>query len=182
MKRSLALIILMLLFSSPAFATVLQAMSVEEMSLSAEAIVRGVVTDVSAFKDPKTERIYTLNTVSVTERIKGQSPDSVVVRQIGGTYQGMTVQVPGTPRFEVGEQVVLFLTKEGSLHFLRGMGQGGFSIVKDNGVEMAKQKLAGASLFKQNKTTGEKQVVHETGLNIPVKDLMTRIQAALKKK
>lgn len=162
------------------FATVLVKMNVEDLTYAAGNIVMGVVDEVKCEKDAENGRVYTYNTIIVKQNIKGISDKKVVIRQIGGSYNGMEMWISGTPRFEVGEEVLVFLKKENSRYFLRGMGQGAFSIKEVEGKPMALQKTGNASLYSLN-STGKASVEKAEPKTYELATLLSDINAYMKK-
>ena len=71
-------------------------------------------------------RIFTKVTLQIRETWKGPSiaGQTLVVTNLGGGVDGITMTVPGVPTFSTGERVVLFLEKRRSQLRLLGMGQG----------------------------------------------------------
>ncbi|RJO64592.1 MAG: hypothetical protein C4523_17940 [Myxococcales bacterium] len=159
-------------------ATVLWKMSVDDLARAAESVVRGEVTDVRTDKDQQSGRIYTYNAIQVREWIKGKTPETIVLRQIGGAYDGLEMRIPGTPRLAKGDDVVLFLKSDGQYHFLRGMGQGLFAVTAENGVETAVQKLEGAAVLAPD-AAGKQAVQEGQPLKLPLAELKAKIRAAL---
>ena len=93
-----------------------------------------------------TRRLYTFYELKITEAFKGQfSTPTLTFREIGGTKDGVAMQVSGSAHFERGEDVVVILgdkSPEGA-YDLYGMMMGRFGIARDeNGAEV----LTGAGL------------------------------------
>jgi len=59
----------------------------------------------------------------------------VVVRVLGGVVDHQELIVSGTPKFEPGERVLLFLKDRGEFHAVVGMHYGKWSVVSRNGVD-----------------------------------------------
>ena len=186
MKRNLtyAATLAFLAWPLAAAAAVVVEMTIEDLSLSADAIARGEVVEVESSRDRETGRIYTNNVIDVSEWIKGGGGERITVRQLGGSHRGLAMYVPGTPRFKVGDSVLLFLKTGGikggeNVHFLRGMGQGLFNILKENGVEMAVQQPGGVSVLKRSRKTGPGEIIRPEVLRVPLNDLLARIRRIL---
>lgn len=80
-------------------------------------------------------RIYTYTELEVIETLKGEDLGSkIVARELGGAVAGVALEVPGTAKFEPGEEVIVFLSgqlnSDGSLD-LKGMMMGKFEIKAD---------------------------------------------------
>ena len=56
------------------------------------------------------DRIVTTVELKVSENLKGNSPETVVVQHLGGRVGDLVMWVSHEPRFRVGENVVLFLS------------------------------------------------------------------------
>lgn len=135
------LFVLFGLIGSQAQATSFISKSFPDSVKDAPVIVRGVI-GMSYADEARTseggKRIYTYYELTPSEVFKGALPmGSIIVRQIGGTKEGVVMEVPGTARFSRGEEVVLMLSQQnldGSLD-IRGLMMGKFSIQKMNGKE-----------------------------------------------
>ena len=130
------------LFSSPlAFATTFMPLPFPERVGEAEAIVRATVgnshTEWSTGRDGS-KRIYTFSEVTPREVIKESSSQplpsqSFMVRELGGTKDGVGMQVSGTAHLTRGEDVVLMLGRanpDGS-YDIRGMMMGKYNLERD---------------------------------------------------
>lgn len=123
---------LLLLLSSPARATTMVRMSDEALTLGADAIVTGTVTDVRAAR-AATGTISTYVTIAIDTVVKGYLPTATVtVREPGGRVGDDELHLYGTPRYEIGESVIAFLGQDGD-GFLRTsqMALGKFSVTSD---------------------------------------------------
>jgi hypothetical protein len=124
---------IVLAIASPAFATVMIEVPLDEMIVRADAIVRGTViaSDVRVELRDGAIEPQTTTTLRVTEWIAGEGGETVVLRELGGTWQGGTVRYDGTPTYRVGDEVVVFLERRlEAPHDLRtfAMVQGRFTI------------------------------------------------------
>ena len=125
------LVALALAFAGTAESTVTKPISLEMMAKDSSIVVHGVVTGVKTEWHNNT--IRTLVTLKVTEYVKGEGPEEVVVKTIGGTIGNLTVAANGVPKFELAEEVVLFLNANNNKHTIFGIGHGKFK-VKDTSV------------------------------------------------
>ncbi len=119
----------------PARATTVRALSLPAMTAAAQSIVRGRVLDARAVYDPRREAVYTHTTVRVDEVLWGRevAGQELLVRQRGGTLDGVTWSVPGTPRLELGAEVLLFCRTDGAFHYIVGMAQGAYTLSRPPG-------------------------------------------------
>jgi hypothetical protein len=100
---------LALLASTSAFATVVIAQTLEELTAAAPVIVRGRVVSAQTRWDDEHHRINTYAEVVRAEALKGSAPEVLLVRQPGGEVGPVGQRVAGAASFVVGEEVVLFL-------------------------------------------------------------------------
>lgn len=116
----------------PAHASIAVYQSNKDLALKSDEVVVGVVKARTSYVDEKKNTPYTLTTVAVKEWIKGQAGEKeITVRQMGGALGDKTMVVTGDARFDIGEEVVLFLKKGDGVRFLFAMAQAKFSIVLD---------------------------------------------------
>ena len=111
-RRSLiALLLALLAVHSPHRAAAsLRAISDEALARSSAAAVQGRVVDVTAAWDADVDAIYTYVTLEVQHAwgLDG-TPARVVVKQLGGLVGDTAFVVGGQARFELGEEVLVFL-------------------------------------------------------------------------
>ena len=112
-RRSLSLVALLLIVSAlPLSAAQFVHQDFDAIVREADYVVRGsVINTWSAWNDSH-DVIYTYATLRVT-RYFGEiaGPDTLVVREVGGTVDGYTQEAIGFPAIRRGEQVVLMLSK-----------------------------------------------------------------------
>jgi len=106
----------------PARASLVQAMSLAQLTAEADQIVVGDVLSVQSAWDPAHRTIISTIDIGVQENWKGTPPANgkAVVRQLGGTVGEIEMSVEGMPRFVAGERSLLFLHGNQVV----GMGQG----------------------------------------------------------
>src|SRR5690349_23155970 len=92
-----------------AHATTFVAMNERTLARVADAIVVGTVTALDTVGD-RDGGIYTLVTVAVDGRYKGDVGREIVLKQPGGELDDRGLVIPGSPVFTVGERNVLFLS------------------------------------------------------------------------
>jgi hypothetical protein len=85
----------------------------------ASAIAHGTLSNIhteNSVSPTGQKVIYTYATLTVSDALKGpiDNGQSVLVRKIGGTKDGYTLTIPGTPEFTEGEDTVLFMGAENS--------------------------------------------------------------------
>lgn len=136
-KRTLGLTLMgvaaVLAVAASASATVMVELSLEELIRGADTIVHARVVDTGvrmAIRDNSMEP-ETLTSFRVIEWIAGAGGETVRIRELGGVWQGGGLRYEGTPRYHLGEEVVLFLERRSDApHDLRtlGMVQGKFIV------------------------------------------------------
>lgn len=86
----------------------------------ADLIARGRLNNIHAVKsinDEGTEVIYTYAAFEVKDLIKGAvNGHTVQIRKVGGTKDGVSLEIPGSPEFQEGQDTVLFLGREKEDH------------------------------------------------------------------
>ena len=135
---------LLLLLSAPARATTLVRMSDEALTLAADAIVTGTVTEVHADRTAA-GTIATYTTIAVASVIKGYVPQATItVRDLGGRIGDQELHLYGAAQYGVGEEVIAFLGQDGD-GWLRTsqMALGKFSVTTDpeSGARVASRTL-----------------------------------------
>jgi|GEM_PF-1012976 len=159
MKRQASLFFVLVTgFSSPAWALILKHMELEDLAVEAHCVVFGTVVKMESRFDPHTnnKRIVTDVSIEVQRVIAGDAEKIVVVTVPGGEVDGKGQLVPGAPRFMVGEEVLLFLSRRPDSierYSLVGFTQGVFKVVRDRTRVKLRQSL-GSVVF-QNGTLGE---------------------------
>jgi len=123
---------MLLLLSSPARATTMVRMTDEALTLGADTIVTGTVTDVHAGR-AASGTISTYVTIAIDTVVKGYLPTATVtIREPGGRLGDDELHLYGAPQYEIGESVIAFLGQAGD-GFLRTsqMALGKFSVTSD---------------------------------------------------
>lgn len=144
-----------LILSGIAGATVMVPVTVEEMTKEAGLVARAKVLAKSAEWDQDHKRIYTHTTLEVVDAVLGKAPEGgkILVRSLGGERDGVGMRVAGTPSFELGEEVLLFLRADrivpGAFRVI-GMAQGKYRLVREaKGRWMAEPSLEGIAFAKK---------------------------------
>ena len=133
-RKFLALAILLLVMAPVAGATVLLALEVEDLAVMAPVVLVGKVNAVESGWNPDRTRIHTRVLITPIEVLKGPAElGTVKVKFLGGKAGDTVASLPGAPRFEVGEKVLVFLEprkdKDGYLPV--GFYQGKFKVFTD---------------------------------------------------
>lgn len=130
-------------------ATTVKQLSLEQMVRGAHRIMLGRCISQETYWNKNRTRIYTATRFAVTEDLKGEFRRTATVVTVGGTIDGMTLAVSGTPRFREHEEVLLFLEAGKSRNWiLMGLSQGMFRITADRrGVRTARHASSGLHLI-----------------------------------
>jgi hypothetical protein len=178
MKRKAHLVVLAILLAAVANAgaTTLARLTIEQMTAAAAVVARvHCVTSETRWDDGE---LWTSTTFEVIAVWKGQAPQTIVVRLIGGRAGNIISSVPDVPRFQPGEEAVLFLEPAPAGEFtVTSWAQGTFRIRRDprSGAERVTQDSAGLPVFdsatRQFRAGGMRGALLET--------LRARVEAAL---
>jgi hypothetical protein len=117
------------LTTSRALASVVKALSLEDMTRKADVIVVGVGAEAQARRNDDGRLIVTDVSVDVQQVLKGgaKAGDDVIVTLLGGSLDGLGLSVPGEASIPIGKPALLFLYrsgKEGRDLRVVGMAQG----------------------------------------------------------
>jgi hypothetical protein len=174
--------------ASPASASILQKMSVSDMTHEAKEVQIGEVVSTWTSPDPDQKMFYTFVKLKVEKTLKGQASQEILLRQAGGSYRDpntgtMTHQkVFGMETFQKGERGLFFIT-----HANDGaptvMFQGKQQIVKDGktGLEDVVHERSPDVEFASRQKLSEE---HERSLYAvydkrPLNDMVLEIQKAV---
>ena len=168
---------MLLVMSGKAEATTLARMSVEQMTQTAQVIVRARCVGHAASWDAG--EIWTLTTFEVEEVWRGSASARITVRLLGGRLGNLTSNVPGVPRFRPGEEVVLFLeaTQRGDFTVV-SWEQGTFRIGRDVPTGGQNVTQGSASLARFDPVARKFEA---TGIrSMPLETFRARVDAALR--
>jgi hypothetical protein len=106
-------------------------------------VVTAKVVEVRSAWDPQGRIILTDAILAVDESIVGLTEDRLSVRTFGGEVEGFVVEAAGFPRFEEGEELLVFLRPEPVDGHLRvtGYQMGHFRITGEEQRKVAKPTL-----------------------------------------
>lgn len=145
-------IVLLLLSCQLVSATTFLQQTLNELDRKADYIVIGTVIGQQSSKQET--KIVTDTTIAVDDVLKGENEDltKMVVKESGGIVGDIMMVVPGSPRFEKGEQVALFVDEDkvtkGTVEgHTVGMAQGKFSIQNEKEEQVLINELGGANLL-----------------------------------
>lgn len=115
-----------------ASATTVLALDKNKLVTDADAVVIGKVVSIDSYREQDTS-IWTATRLDITQVLRGRiTKGSYLLKQPGGTLDGVVRIVPGVAGFKLNETVLLFLESHAARgHVVMGMAQGKFSIVRD---------------------------------------------------
>ena len=114
-------------------ATTVLKVSVEEMTRTADWVVRARVLGVTNVDlQAEGKGLFTDVELAIDEVLRGKDvPSRYVLRLLGGVGKNrLAMDIPGMPRFVQGEEVVLFLEKTSVGHVPSGLGQGVWRVIR----------------------------------------------------
>lgn len=106
----------------------------EEMVIESRAIISGRVLGLSTSVDANTDLVYTYIRVEVASVLKGNVTErEIVLKELGGETREHGTMIFGMPKFEAGQDVLLYLNtwRDGSLRVHQGF-LGKFNINRDS--------------------------------------------------
>lgn len=147
------LVLSFLLSSMVSGLTVLQ-LNLEQLTVLSEKVFVGRCISVRERED-KDGRPVQYITFDVLETLKGPPQEKVTFKQLGLTERQLKGEntIEGVfrelPRYEIGEEVVLFLSGEGGLGFTApvGLHQGKFKVFEEEGQKQVMNGTRNAGLF-----------------------------------
>jgi len=140
MKLHLLLPLFFTMISS-AWATSFYIRPFSEFTQQAALIIRGKPTHIHVENGivPEGKTIYTFATLEIQEILKGNiSGSQITIRKLGGTKDGVTLEIPSSVDFVENEDGVFFLSaeKEDHSYEVTGMELGKFTLERKNGEEI----------------------------------------------
>lgn len=130
MRIPIMIVLGVMLATVPARATVIMSADLGELAREAIAIARGRVVAVAPHWSPDHRTIESIVSLQVDAYLKGSLGGVVQFRVPGGTVGRFRSILVGAPRFDVGQQVIVFLGARGpSIPYVIGLSQGVFRIV-----------------------------------------------------
>ena len=118
----------------------------DQMAVRADQIFTGEVVGITSQMNARRSGIYTFVTIEVDEYLKGGRRDILTLRMLGGEAEGYRLAVPGSPVFQLGEQVLVFSDGgAGRVPSVLGMAAGKFTLERDpaTGESFLQRSLSG---------------------------------------
>lgn len=131
--------------------------SVDVLAKSSDLVFEGRVVGIRSEEENK--KIYTYVTFEINDVVRGKyAQDTVELRYLGGTSNGITMSVGDMTIPSYGEHGVYFVEKLGgnTVHPLRGWGQGHFLVKQgSNGASMYNSQGLAITALKSGKTASQ---------------------------
>src|SRR5450759_5881286 len=109
-------------------------LTLEEMTAQSQAILLGRCVEVSSAWNATHSDIVTNSVFEVSQYYKGGMGKRVTITELGGQVGGWVSEYTGIPRFQVGEEAVLFVwTGPAGAHQVIGLTQGKFRVQRSGG-------------------------------------------------
>lgn len=125
------------LLPTPASATSVLPVNLEQLSTRASLIFYGTVISNEVKKDQQSGRIATFTEFEVIDLIKGETGKTHTIKQIGGHLKetNTIVHIHGVPEYVIGNKYIVFLPDKSKLGFSSPLGlqQGSFDVFDING-------------------------------------------------
>jgi len=132
-KITIATLTIIVAAATFTWATTVRPMSVDRLTQLATTIVEAHVSQTWSEWDPAHTRIYTYTRLAVSKSLKGSQVSTILVKQPGGTKDGIREVAFGVRHFRSGEDAFLFLepdaSNDGAFRVV-GLMQGNFLIGK----------------------------------------------------
>ena len=184
LRLSLAGVLLLPVLASPALASKVRPMTLEEMTERAGRIFSGHCTSVRVVEQPGRGMPVTEVTFRVDRTLKGRPGGTLTIRQPGGQSVAgeRSARILGLPRFRPGEEVILFLYGESASGLTSpvGLGQGKFTVYTDKeGMRWTVDEYGSRNLFRE--TSGERRgaAADRGPRRVPADALLERVQTLL---
>jgi hypothetical protein len=161
-------------------ATTVVPMGVEALTRASTHVVEARAMGSTSQWNSEHTFIFTYTRFEVTRTLKGQASNTIMVREIGGTVEGITQKVAGVRHWSLGEEAVLFLQRssaDGTL-VVTGLMQGNFLMRRTRaGHVYVSNGMPDA--FEYQAAAGE--VTNYRGNTMRLEELESRIQKAVEK-
>lgn len=142
-----ALFVLCISFSAQA--TVMRYVDLAELVQISDVIVVGTVSEKITLEE-KDGKLVTDVTIAPTQTLLGGEQKTLTFRQWGGETAEKRSAIPGDARFEVGEEVIVFLRRADKAPglFLSALGQSKFQVIRTDKSTIATRELHDISFLR----------------------------------
>lgn len=166
-------------------ATVMIPLSVEDLSARSAAVVRGRVLAKQSAWDDEHRKIHTYTEIEILATVHATNavPKTIVVRTMGGEVGDIGMRVSGTPKFEEGEEVFVFLRtdpRDARQFQVVGMAQGKYRVERDSGAAVAVPSEEGLAFVRPD-ASGVLKVSDDGPVTsrVPLATLEARVKKAM---
>ncbi|MEW6729930.1 MAG: DUF4214 domain-containing protein [Acidobacteriota bacterium] len=131
--QSIILLTTLLFLAKPNMATTAVMLEDEQLIVNSRIILIGEVRYIKPQWDNNHQNIFTYVKIDISQVLKGEVQNSyVVLKQLGGTIDEDSTIIFGTPRYQIGQRVLLFLNtwSDGTLRVAH-LFQGKYDVVED---------------------------------------------------
>jgi len=111
MWASLSIVLLLVFVVGMSNASIAKRMGLGDLVKASSVIVGGRVQNIQSYYTPDKSMIFTDILINVEDVFKGSSEKAIILTILGGTVEGVTTTVVGSPRFCESESIVLFLNR-----------------------------------------------------------------------
>jgi hypothetical protein len=174
--RIILLLLPALVFLPTIRATTLARLSLDQLAAGSDAVAR--VRFAGARSRWENGSIWTVAEVEVLETMKGHLPGEIAVRLPGGRVGHLTAIVDGTPKFNPGDEAVVFLQRSRAGGFtVAGWVEGTFRISHDprSGRETVTQDSSAFAVFDRATRTFRTEGIRQ----MPIEEFRARIAASV---
>lgn len=171
------LLLLGLFAGRPASATVVLQLDLPQLVGRADIIFVGKVEKLQSHWSEDHRHIVTDATIRVTRGVKGTAAgQTVVVRSLGGTVDGIGMQVAGSPQLRTGEELLLFTDQRKGHRYITGMSQGLYRVRREASGQIMVQNLRGGATIAKQTPSGLKLLREEPAALQPLESFVRAIQ------
>jgi hypothetical protein len=170
------LIIIQLCSAQSVHATTLARLSLDQLAAAADAVARVRCASVESRRE--IGEIWTVTSFDVLETMKGDLPTRITVRLPGGRIGHLTAAVDGTPKFNAGDEAVVFLERSRAGGFsVAAWVEGTFRIGRDprTGLQTVTQDSSAFAVF----DTATRKFRTEGVRRMPIELFRERVAAAV---
>jgi hypothetical protein len=165
--------------ASPASATQVFHVPLEQMARESDVVVHARVTGQRTEWDKNHGRILTLTSLVVLDSVKGaKKGDTLTIYQVGGTIDRITTYIPGALQFHKDEEMVFFAMRFRDQIVSYGMGLGKYGIFQKDGTPYV-SPLYGSVSWVEHTPKGWKPAAPPTASAEPLSGFLKRVRASL---
>ena len=151
--RVLILTVAILTFFQAGSGASVRRMTMDSLVRASELVIYGRALASSSLWDPATETIWTQTEFAVLDGAKGNPARTIIVSEPGGIIGDVGHLFPGVPRFDSGQEVVLFLYRTPANRLrISGLLQGVYNVEQDRG---SGEKLARPAILQREEVYEE---------------------------